>query len=76
MARNDEITFEIVAHLGVLSSRDNGWTKEINLVAWNGCAPKFDIRDWDADHERMSRGITLTEEEAHNLVKALLAEEE
>ncbi|MEI3503270.1 MAG: PC4/YdbC family ssDNA-binding protein [Anaerovoracaceae bacterium] len=40
-----------------------GWRKELNLVSWNGGAPKYDIRDWDPDHERMSRGITLHEKE-------------
>ena len=69
--RNDEITFEIVEHLGVLS--DTGeWAKEVNLVAWNGQPPKIDIRSWDADHERMTRGVTLTESEAVTLAEALV----
>ena len=62
---NNEITFEIVEHIGVLDVMDNReekWTKEVNLVAWNGGKPKIDVRDWNSSHERMSRGITLTED--------------
>lgn len=36
--------------------------KEINVVAWNGGKPKIDVRDWNSAHDRMSRGITLTED--------------
>ena len=33
-------------------------------MSWNGGAPKYDLRDWAPDHEKMGKGITLTEEEA------------
>lgn len=71
---NGEITFEIVEHIGVLEVYDNReekWTKEVNLVAWNGGKPKIDVRDWNERHDRMSRGITLTEEQGEKLVMAL-----
>ena len=71
---NGEFTFEIVEHIGVLDVYDNReekWTKEVNLVAWNGGKPKIDIRDWNSSHDRMSRGITLTEEQADKLIKSL-----
>ena len=59
-ADNRRITFQIEAHLGVLSRGKDGWNKELNLVSWNGSAiPKFDIRDWSQDHRKMGRGITL-----------------
>ena len=63
-----EIKYEIVKALGVLSEGINGWKKELNLVSWNGRAPKYDIRDWDEDHEKMGKGITLSENEMKNLV--------
>ena len=63
-----EIKYEIVKALGVLSEGSNGWKKELNLVIWNGRAPKYDIRDWDEDHEKMGKGITLSENEMKNLV--------
>lgn len=67
MTENREITFEIVEHIGVLEAHSTGWNKEVNLVSWNGNPAKVDIRDWDPSHERMSRGITLSFEEAHRL---------
>lgn len=46
--------------------------KEINVVAWNGGKPKIDVRDWNEAHDRMSRGITLTEDQAMKMAKALV----
>ena len=72
---NNEVTFELMEHIGVLDTYDNreqAWTKEVNIVSWNGGPAKIDIRDWDSSHERMSRGITLTEEQAEKLTAALV----
>ena len=69
--KNDDVHFDLMEHIGVLGRKDNGWTKEVNIVAWNGGKAKVDIRDWGPDHDRMSRGITLFEEEAENLARAL-----
>lgn len=63
----DDVFFEIAEHLGVLRESPSGWAKELNRIAWNGGQIKFDIREWDPDHDRMARGITLTDEEMHNL---------
>lgn len=65
---NNEITFEILEHIGVIATFPTGWKKEINLVSWNGAAGKYDIREWDPSHERMSRGITLKENEMRILL--------
>ena len=67
----DEVYFEVQEHIGIITSRANGWNKEVNIVAWNGGPAKIDIRDWDSEHSRMSRGITLTEEEARTLCNHL-----
>lgn len=69
-----EITFEITKHIGVLSTGSRGWTKELNQVSWNGAAEKYDIREWSSDHEKMSKGVTLTEKEAYNLMELLYQE--
>ena len=74
MADKNDFTFEIVEHIGVIdeiSNRDEKWTKEVNVVVWNGGKPKIDVRDWNERHDRMSRGITLTEEQGEKLVKSL-----
>ncbi|RLD01565.1 MAG: hypothetical protein DRI32_09400 [Chloroflexi bacterium] len=68
-----KISYEITKKLGVLSTSAKGWTKELNLISWNGNAPKYDLRTWSPEHEKMGKGITLTEEEVLAL-KKLLAE--
>ncbi len=71
-----ELKFEITKELGVISENAKGWTKELNLVSWNENEPKFDIREWSPDHTRMSKGITLTEEEMAQLVELFNARDE
>ena len=71
-----EIKFEIVKELGVIAESTRGWTKELNLVSWNDNPPKFDIRDWSPDHSRMSKGISMTEEEMEKLVELFNARDE
>lgn len=58
-----EFTFEVVKNIGVLSESAKGWRKELNIVSWNGGKPKYDIRDWSPEHDKMGKGITLNEEE-------------
>jgi hypothetical protein len=67
-----EIKFEITKHIGVLSESPKGWIKELNMVSWNDREAKYDIRDWSPEHDRMSKGISLTEEEIEELKKLLL----
>ena len=67
----DDVTYEIVEHIGVISKYPTGWAKELNLVAWNGGSPKFDLRDWSPEHEHMSRGMTLHKDEAQKLMELL-----
>ena len=66
-----EIKYEITQSIACLSEEKNGWTKELNLVSWNGNAPKYDIRSWYADHSKMGKGITLTKEELVQLASVL-----
>ena len=68
---NREIKYEIVQEIGIISESTKGWTKELNLVSWNGGTPKYDIRDWAPNHEKMGKGITLTEAEAKELKNLL-----
>lgn len=65
------IKFDIQEHCGIIGQSSKGWTKELNLVSWNNGNPKFDIRDWDAEHEKMGKGITLNNEELRELKRIL-----
>ncbi|PID82464.1 MAG: hypothetical protein CSB16_01175 [Clostridiales bacterium] len=58
-----DINYEVEQEFGVISESKNGWTKEVNLVKFNDMAPKYDIRDWNPDKTKMSKGIRLTEDE-------------
>ena len=66
-----EIKYEIVEKIAVLSESSKGWTKELNLIKWNDREPKYDIREWSPDGSKMGKGITLSNEEAAVLKKAL-----
>ncbi len=59
----DDIKYEIVMQIGVISQARSGWTKELNLISWGGRDPKYDIRDWSPGHQKMGRGVTLSREE-------------
>lgn len=71
----DTFTFEILKHLGVISERtdysNNKWSKEINVVSWNGNRPRVDIREWNADHTKMSKGIAFTDAETEQVCMIL-----
>lgn len=69
-----ELKYDIVEALGVLSVDQKGWKKELNLVSWNEREAKYDLRSWNQDHTRMSKGITFDKEEAERLL-GLLQEE-
>lgn len=66
-----DIKYEIVEKIGQLSESVKGWTKELNLISWNDREPKYDLRDWAPDHEKMGKGITLTIEELKSLRELL-----
>jgi hypothetical protein len=58
-----EIKYEISKKIGVLSQSASGWSKQLNLVSWNDRDPKYDIREWSPDGEKMGKGVTLSKEE-------------
>ena len=66
-----EIQYEIMKEIAVLSKSDSGYTKEINLISWNGAGPKYDIRRFSPNREKCGKGITLTKTEVQTLFAAL-----
>lgn len=66
-----EIKFEITEQIAILSESAKGWKKELNLISWNGREPKYDIRDWGPNHEKMGKGVTLSKEEMDKLKEVL-----
>ena len=54
----EEFSYEILEEVAVLSENARGWRK-------------FDLREWAPDHEKMGKGITLTNEEFAELSKTI-----
>lgn len=67
-----DFRYDIVEKIGVLSENAKGWRKELNLISWNGAAPKYDIREWAPEHDKMGKGVTLTKEELEALKKLII----
>jgi hypothetical protein len=68
----DDFSYEIVKNVGTISEGKGGWKLEVNLVSWGGREPKYDIRSWSPDHQKMGKGVTLTKDDMQAL-KTLLA---
>ena len=71
MNKNENFEFEIIENLGIISESEKGWKKELNLISWNDREAKYDIRDWDEIHEKMGKGITLSNDELKKLREIL-----
>jgi hypothetical protein len=41
----------------------NAFVERMAPSDWNDREPKYDIRDWSADGEKMGKGVTLSKEE-------------
>ena len=69
-----DFNFDITEEIGEISKNDKGYSKEVNLISYNGAKPKIDIRNWsidEDDNKKMGKGITLTEDEAIKLMEIL-----
>ncbi len=62
-----EIKFDIKENYGSISESAKGWKKELNLVSWNDKSPKYDLREWSPEYEKMGKGVTLTADELRKL---------
>jgi hypothetical protein len=54
-----DITYEIKKEIGILSEATTGWTRQVNMISWNGRDAKLDIRDWAPEREKAGKGMTL-----------------
>ena len=66
-----EFKYEIIKEFGIISERKGGWSKQLNLISWNDAEPKYDIRDWAPNHEKMGKGISLSASELQALTDML-----
>ena len=73
-----DFNYSITEELGVISEK-NGYSKEVNMISYNGAEPKVDIRNWstgDDGEKKMGKGITLTKEEDVTIAEAIKALED
>ena len=72
MNKGNAFQYEVVEHIATLSE-NKGATKELNRISYNGAPPKLDLRAWmqDGEEKKMLKGLTLTDDEAEELTKAL-----
>ncbi|HPB16169.1 MAG: PC4/YdbC family ssDNA-binding protein [Clostridia bacterium] len=66
-----DITYEIKKEIGILSEATTGWTRQVNMISWNGRDAKLDIRDWAPEREKAGKGMTLTKDEVKKLIELL-----
>ncbi|MCR5402120.1 MAG: hypothetical protein K6E78_11085 [Treponema sp.] len=67
----EDFSFEITEKVGVISEAKGGWTLELNKVSWGGRPAKYDLRSWAPDHQKMGKGVTLSEEELKKLSEVI-----
>ena len=63
--------FCILKKFGEIYQGIGGWTKQINIVSWNGKTPVFDIRYWAPNNTRAGRGTHLDNQEARAVYEFL-----
>ena len=66
-----DIKYEIKETVGVIAESAKGWKKELNLISWNGKEAKYGLREWAPDHEKMGKGVTLSNNELKALKELL-----
>lgn len=66
------MAFEYEIKKNIVSVNDgmSDWNVELNLISWNGRKPTYDLRKWSPDHEKMSKGLSLNEEEVIKLFQS------
>lgn len=67
----NNFSYKIVRNITTISQRGN-WALELNLISWDGRPATFDLRKWNEDHTKMSKGISLTRDEVKALGKFLI----
>lgn len=56
---------EVIGQIG--KETPAGWKTLLTKVSWSGREPKYDIRSWSPDMDKMSKGVSFTEEEFFEL---------
>ena len=71
---SSEIKYEIINELGVIPAEKGYMRLELNRISWNGNEPKYDLRRWIPNREKMGKGVTMSEKELIALYELLKEE--
>lgn len=58
-----DFKFDIKKTVFSVPSDTDGWNLELNLISWSGREPKWDLRKWQDDREKMGKGCSMSEDE-------------
>jgi len=58
-----DFSYEIIRNVFSIQSDTDGWNLELNLISWGKRDPKWDLRKWQDDHEKMGKGCSMSEDE-------------
>ena len=63
---------ELVEHIATINTYPDGVTTlELNRISFNGGVPRYDLRIWDIEKNKMKKGINLSEYEVRKLKDVL-----
>ena len=71
---SSEIRYEIINELGVIPAEKGSMRLELNRISWNGNEPKYDLRRWSPNRDKMGKGVTMSERELIALYELLKEE--
>lgn len=69
-----EIKYEIINELGPIPADKGSMRLELNRISWNGNEPKYDLRRWNPNRDKMGKGVTMSEKELIALYELLKEE--
>ena len=69
-----EIKYEIINELGSIPADKGSMRLELNRISWNGNEPKYDLRRWNPNRDKMGKGVTMSEKELIALYELLKVE--
>ena len=69
--KTSEIKYEIINELGIIPVEKGNMRLELNRISWNGNEPRYDLRRWNSNREKMGKGVTMSEKELIALYELL-----
>lgn len=68
-----ELSYEVIEHVGTISEK-NGYSKEVNIISWNGRPPVCDIRGFrigEDGEKHPLKGISMSKANLMSLKELL-----